>query len=152
MSFDTELVLKLINQSDRYSIPPVTLLTILGLNQKSQVPPDSPNMVVSTLLEFLSAYSRDSNMQVLFGWLLIVGHCLIGYPLSPNYFGYRTRINLLCEGITNAWKRCIEPLLENKDFENSLCVDLLETIVSLSQAVSFKSCCYFVKLKSHLDS
>ncbi|KAM7536326.1 hypothetical protein Aperf_G00000086515 [Anoplocephala perfoliata] len=129
--FDVELFSKLTGQSDRYSIPPVTLLTILGLNQESQVPPDSPNVVVSILLKFLSVYSRDSNRQVLLDgcWLVAIIWLIMHLITS----GYRIRTNQFCEGITNAWKQCIEPLLQCKDFENSLCVDLLESVISLSQ-------------------
>lgn len=45
-------------------------------------------------------------------------------------------MNQLCEGITNVWKRRIEPLLLSKDFDIGLFVDLLEAIISLSQVVS----------------
>ncbi|VDM34008.1 unnamed protein product [Hydatigera taeniaeformis] len=110
ISFDAEVLLRSINESNQCLIYPANLLTILGLNEEDAVQANAPNTTLSILLKSMGIYSREPN---------------------------RSKTNQLCNGIANAWHRHIEPCLQNSDFDKEVCVDLLEAVISTSQVVSF---------------
>lgn len=61
VTFDADVLLKAINQSNEFLIYPANLLAILGFNEEDAMQLYDPNAIMAILLKSLGIYSREAN-------------------------------------------------------------------------------------------